>query len=61
MAIRGKSELYQGSMQIVVNDVQVVPPEQVSLMDYMPRTDKNISEMFEQFKAIIGTRSATVI
>ncbi len=57
VAIRGKSELYQGSMQIVVNDVQVVPPDQVSLMDYMPRTDKNISEMFEQFKAIIGTIS----
>ena len=53
VAIRGKSELYQGSMQIVVNDVQVVEPDQVKLMDYMPRTDKNISEMFEQLKAII--------
>ena len=54
LAIRGKSELYQGNMQIVINDVQVVPPEQVSLMDYMPRTDKNIGEMFEQLKTILG-------
>ncbi len=54
VAIRGKSELYQGNMQIVVNDVQVVEPEQVKLMDYMPRTDKNIGNMFEEFKAIIG-------
>lgn len=53
VAIRGKSELYQGSMQIVVNDVQVVEPEQVKLMDYMPRTDKNIGNMFEELKAIL--------
>ena len=59
VAIRGKSELYQGSMQIVVNDVQVVEPDQVKLMDYMPRTEKNISEMYEQFKAIIGTIANT--
>lgn len=54
VAIRGKSELYQGSMQIVVNDVQVVDPDQVKLMDYMPRTDKNIGNMYEEFKGIIG-------
>ncbi|MHC4904677.1 MAG: 3'-5' exoribonuclease YhaM family protein [Planctomycetota bacterium] len=55
VAIRGKSELYQGNMQIVVNDVQVVQPDQVKLMDYMPRTEKNIGEMFEQVKAILTT------
>ena len=54
VAIRGKSELYQGNMQIVINDVQVVPPDQVSLMDYMPRTEKNIGEMFEQLKGVLG-------
>lgn len=54
LAIRGKSELYQGNMQIVVNDVQVVEPEKVRLMDYMPRTDKNIGEMFEQVKTTMA-------
>ena len=55
LTIRGKSELYQGNMQIVVNDLQVVEPDQVRLMDYMPRTEKNIGEMFEQVKTILGT------
>jgi 3'-5' exoribonuclease len=55
LAIRGKSELYQGNMQIVVNDIQVVEPDQVKLMDYMPRTEKNIGEMFEQVKSILST------
>ena len=55
VAIRGKSELYQGNMQLVVNDIQVVEPDQVRLMDYMPRTENNIGEMFDQVKAILGT------
>ena len=55
VAIRGKSELYQGNMQLVVNDVQVIEPDQVKLMDYMPRTEYNIGEMFEQVKTILGT------
>ena len=53
--IRGKSELYQGTLQIVINDVVVVSPETVSLSDYMPRTDKDIDQMFQQVKAIIAT------
>ena len=55
VAIRGKSELYQGNMQLVVNDVQVIEPDQVKLMDYMPQSEKNIGEMFEQVKTILGT------
>ncbi|MHC4929658.1 MAG: 3'-5' exoribonuclease YhaM family protein [Planctomycetota bacterium] len=55
VAIRGKSELYQGNMQLVVNDIQVVEPDQVRLMDYMPRTENNIGEMFDQVKAILET------
>ncbi|MHC5094214.1 MAG: 3'-5' exoribonuclease YhaM family protein [Planctomycetota bacterium] len=50
VAIRGKSELYQGNMQLVVNDIQVVEPDQVRLMDYM-----NIGEMFDQVKTILET------
>jgi 3'-5' exoribonuclease len=53
--IRGKSELYQGSMQLVVNEVKTIDPEQVRITDYVPRTEKNIGEMYEQAKTILGT------
>jgi 3'-5' exoribonuclease len=52
--IRGKSELYQGSLQIIINDVVVVSPETVNLSDYMPRTDKSIPEMYQQVKDILA-------
>lgn len=52
--IRGKSELYQGAMQVVINDIVVVDPDNVTLSDYMPRTEKNISEMFNEVNEILG-------
>lgn len=55
VTIRGKSELYQGNLQIVINDIQVLEPDKVRLSDYMPRTEYNITEMFEEFKGIMAT------
>jgi 3'-5' exoribonuclease len=53
--IRGKSELYQGAMQIVINDILVVDDGKVNRTDYMPRTEKDIPKMFEELKQIVGT------
>ncbi|AQT69564.1 3'-5' exoribonuclease YhaM [Anaerohalosphaera lusitana] len=52
--IRGKSELYQNAIQLIVNQVEVIDPDEVSLADYMPRTDKNVSEMFNEVNSILG-------
>jgi len=53
--IRGKSELYQGTLQIIINDLSVIGAETVDLSDYMPRTDKDIPQMFKQLKDILAT------
>ena len=53
--IRGKSELYQSSLQIVINDLVVVSPDAVDLADYMPRTDKNVGQMYQRLKDILAT------
>ncbi len=57
--IRGKSELYQNAMQLVVNDVVVVDADNVNLADYMPRTDKDIAQMFTELKAMLEPISHT--
>ena len=53
--IRGKSELYQGSLQIIINDVIVVSPDAVNLSDYMPQTDKDIPQMYQQVKDTLAS------
>lgn len=55
LKIRGKSELYQGALQLVVNDLIVIDAEKVNLADYIPRTEKDIEQMFAQTKAILAT------
>ena len=53
--IKGKSELYQNAMQLVVNDFVVVEADEVELADYMPRTEKNVGQMFQETKEIVAT------
>jgi len=52
--IRGKSELYQNALQVIINDIAIVNAEKVDLADYMPKTEKNVAKMFEETKAILG-------
>ena len=52
--IRGKSELYQGAMQLIINDVVVIDSDDVNLADFMPRTEKDVPEMFDEVKGILA-------
>jgi 3'-5' exoribonuclease len=53
--IKGKSELYQNAMQLVVNDFTVVDPDEVKLADFMAKTKKNVAQMFQELKEIVQT------
>jgi 3'-5' exoribonuclease len=52
--IRGKSELYQNALQIVVNDVLVVGQDKINLADYMARTEKDVPTMYTRLKEILA-------
>ena len=52
--IRGKSELYQGALQIIINDIVMVEADEVDLADYMPKTEKDVDKMFGDIKEILA-------
>ena len=52
--IQGRSELYQNNLQIVINNVAVVAPDKVNIDDFLPRTKKDVKQMFEEVKKIVG-------
>ncbi len=52
--IRGKSELYQNALQVIVNDFVLVDAEKVELADYMPKTEKNVEKMFKEVKEVVA-------
>ena len=52
--IQGRSELYQNSLQIIVNNIGIVDASEVSIEDFLARTDKDVKQMFEEVKKILG-------
>ena len=52
--IIGRSEVYQGALQIVADRIAVVSNDQVALEDYLPRTQKNIEQMFDDIKNVLA-------
>jgi 3'-5' exoribonuclease len=52
--IKGRVEVYQGALQIVADHINVVSAEKVSLEDYLPRTEKNIEQMFARVKQLVS-------
>jgi 3'-5' exoribonuclease len=52
--IQGRSELYQNNLQIIINNVSVVDPGNVSKEDFLARTDKDTKQMFEDIKKIVS-------
>jgi len=52
--IQGRSELYQNSLQIVINNISVIDPSKVTLEDFLARTDKDTEQMFKEVKQIVA-------
>ena len=52
--IQGRSELYQNNLQIIINNISVVDVNKVCIDDFLAKTKKDIGQMFEQLKEIVG-------
>jgi len=52
--IQGRSELYQNNLQIIINNIGVVDSHKVNLEDFLPRTEKDVAQMFDEVKKIVA-------
>ncbi len=53
LRVKGKVQLYQGSLQIILSQVERMPPNQVNLGEYLPQTDQDVSKLLERLRSII--------
>lgn len=51
--IKGRTENYQGALQLVIEAMRPVDASQVNLEEFLPRTEKRIDEMFNCVKEIL--------
>ena len=52
--VKGRSELYQGNQQIIVNTFSIVDNSKVNLDDFLARTEKDVDKMFSEVKKIVS-------
>ena len=52
--IKGRSELYQNNLQIVVNNITPMDSEKVNIDDFLARTKKDVAKMFSDVTEIIS-------
>ena len=50
---RGKVQLFQGALQLVLNNLERIGPERVDLADFLPHTDKDIGKLQQTLRATL--------
>ena len=53
LLVKGKVQLFQGALQMILSHVQRVPPEQVELVDFLPHTEQDVSKLYERLRALL--------
>src|SRR5437588_4296017 len=49
----GKVQLFQGSLQIILNTIERVEPQKVELTDFLPHTEQSIPKLMERLKGYL--------
>ncbi len=55
MRFRGRTESYKGHLQFIIDGMKEIDLEKVNIADFMPATDRDVDEMWEQVKTILRT------
>jgi 3'-5' exoribonuclease len=53
LRVKGKVQLFQGALQIILNHIERVPAEQVDLADFLPRTEQDVSKLLERLRSTV--------
>ena len=52
--IKGRSELYQNNLQVIVNNVSLIDAERVNIDDFLAQTQKDVDQMFAEVSEMVG-------
>jgi 3'-5' exoribonuclease len=50
LRIKGKVQLFQGALQLILSQVERVTDDQVELADFLPHTEHDVSKLFEKLR-----------
>lgn len=50
LLVKGKVQLFQGALQMILHHLGRVAPEKVDLAEFLPHTDKDVSKLYEKLR-----------
>lgn len=53
LLIKGKVQLFQGSLQMILNGLNKFPAEKVELADFLPHTEKDVNKLYERLRTLL--------
>ncbi len=53
LRVRGKTQIFQGAMQLILSDVQVLEPTRVEAADFLPHTPQDIDKLLARLREIM--------
>jgi 3'-5' exoribonuclease len=53
LRVKGKVQLFQGSLQIILSQIEKAAAQQVSLVDYLPQTEQDVSKLLERLRGAL--------
>src|SRR5437868_3431520 len=51
--VKGKVQLFQGALQMILNNLGKVGSEQVELADFLPHTEQDVSKLYERLRTLL--------
>jgi 3'-5' exoribonuclease len=51
--IKGKVQLFQGSLQLILSNVERVASDRVDLADFLPQSDQDVNKLLDKLRAIL--------
>lgn len=53
LLVKGKVQLFQGALQMILNHIDRIPAEKAELVDFLPHTEQDVSKLLERLRALL--------
>ncbi|HEY1859869.1 MAG TPA: HD domain-containing protein, partial [Gemmataceae bacterium] len=53
LLVKGKVQLFQGSLQMILSHLERIETEKVDLTDFLPHTEQDVSKLFERLRTTL--------
>ncbi len=53
LLVKGKVQLFQGALQMILSHLERVPSESVDLADFLPHTDKDVNKLYDRLQTLL--------